>query len=77
MQRTDPTISEAVLVAVAEREGVGVSELGPPLFDAVNPDALDRLFRRSPGTVRFEYAGYTVTVDHDHTVDLTPISEEH
>ena len=64
------TLSEAVLAAVAEREGVREDELEPPLFDAVNPESLDTLFRDSTGTVTFEYAGYDVTVDSEGQVRL-------
>lgn len=54
--------SEAIVSAVAEREDVAVTEV-PPLYYAIDPDALDRLFDgRRPGEVTFEYAGYEVTV---------------
>ncbi len=38
----------------------------PPLFEAINPDALDTLFegKKSRGSLVFEYAGYIVTVDN-------------
>jgi hypothetical protein len=58
----DATASEAVVAAVADRAGVDRTDL-PPLFEAVDPDALDALFAdRRPGRVAFEYAGYEVTV---------------
>lgn len=63
-------LSEAVLAAVAEREGVAEDELEPPLFDAINPESLDTLFRESEGAVTFEYAGYDVTVDSEGRVGL-------
>lgn len=64
------TLSEAVLAAVAHREGVDEQDLRSPLFDAVDPDALDSLFRDTPGRVTFEYSSYTVTVDHEGNVEL-------
>jgi len=67
------SLSEAVLAAVAEREGISQSELPTPLYDAVNPEALDDLFRDSPGHVTFEYAGYLVTVDSSGSVDLEAV----
>jgi hypothetical protein len=58
----DATASEAVLAAVADREGVDPTEL-PRLFDAVDADALDAIFADGrPGRVTFTYAGYEITV---------------
>lgn len=55
-------LSEAIVTAVAEREDAAPTEV-PPLYDTIDPDALDRLFDgRRPGEVTFEYAGYEVTV---------------
>ncbi|WP_458188208.1 HalOD1 output domain-containing protein [Haladaptatus sp. NG-WS-4] len=48
-----------------------------PLYDWINPDALDALFRttgkRTPGTgtVTFAYCGYEVTVEKTATVSVT------
>jgi hypothetical protein len=70
MAGTERTVSEAVLTAVAEREGVAEHELRPPLYDVINPEALDALFREATGSVTFEYLGYRVTVDSDCTVTL-------
>ena len=52
----------------------GGSGLLPPLFDAVNPDALDSLFAESSNgnvEVSFPYAGYEVTVTGTDTVLVT------
>lgn len=67
---TDAALSSAVLAAVAEREGVEPAELDRPLFDAIDPDALDALFERGSGRVRFTYLGYTVVAHSDGRVDL-------
>lgn len=64
-------ISETVLAAVADYKGTDVFELDPPLYDALDPDALDSLFRGSQGSVRFDYWGCTVTVSHDGVVTVT------
>lgn len=54
--------SEAIVAAVAEREDAHPTEV-PPLYHAIDPDALDRLFDgRRRGRVTFEYAGYEITV---------------
>lgn len=67
-------INAAVLEAVARAAGVQALEL-PPLYDAVDPDALERLFAGVAGETRvgslcvqFEYAGYVVTVRGDGEV---------
>lgn len=61
--------SEAVLRAVADADDVAPTEL-PPLYRAVDPDALDAVFRNRPaGTITFDYNGYTVTIS-DH-VDVS------
>jgi len=61
----DLPVSVAVTYAVADAAGTESMAL-PPLHDAVEPDALDAHFGRSPATaeltVRFRYAGYRVTV---------------
>ena len=41
---TTHTVSERVIQAVADREGVSPLDISPPLFDAVDPDALNRMF---------------------------------
>lgn len=67
--------SEAVVAAVAAAENVAQTDL-PPLFDSIDPDALDSLFEsgplaeRSTGTVSFSYAGHEVSVTADGQVDL-------
>lgn len=69
------SVTEQVIAAVAELEGVDEQELHRPLYDVVDPDALDTLFRNASATVRFEYLGYDVTVTYGDTtrVDISPI----
>ena len=67
--------SEAVVHEVAEQEDVQPEDLNPPLFEAVDPDALDGLLKNT-GTVSFEYHGYVVTVDHSANVSHQPIESE-
>ncbi len=38
--------STAVVNAIADHEGTSPHEIGPRLYDAVDPDALDSLFRQ-------------------------------
>ena len=63
----DPNPSVRVVGAVASASNVDPLEC-PPLYEAVNPSALDSLFTgatTSSGRLRFEYAGYDVTVSAD------------
>ncbi len=68
----DQTASEAVLDAIAEEAGVDVLDLAVPLYDAVDPDALDAFYRTAagadgagPSSVSFSYYGYEVEVSGD------------
>lgn len=67
--------STAVVEAVAERVGVDPIDLNPPLYRAIDPDALDDLLTSletgdADGSVSFHYLGYDVTVHGDGTVYL-------
>ena len=70
--------SESVIESVATREGVDPMDLDVPLFDAVDPDALDALVRtgsdegnRPPIQVSFTYLGYNVIVASDGLVHVS------
>jgi len=67
----DVSLGTAVVEAVSASTGRPVTDL-PPLYDAVDPDALDALFagRSVDGRVRFRYAGHVVEVRSDRTVTL-------
>lgn len=63
--------SVAVIAAVAEASGRDPST-NTPLYDVIDPEALERLFARPAkpkadinGCVRFEYEGYRVVVKAD------------
>lgn len=68
-----PKYSKKVLRAVAAREGVDETDL-PPLYDAVDPEALDTLLASvqtdGQASVDFEYAGHSVVVSDDRTVSV-------
>ena len=70
------TVSERVIELVAEQKGVDEGSLAAPLYDAIDPDALNSLFRNTEGTVAFEYLDLVVTVDHEGTVETTSKSAE-
>lgn len=58
--RDEPTSSQ-VVEAIAELEDTDHTEL-PPLFNSIDPEALDIIVQENGGTVSFEYAGYAVEV---------------
>lgn len=62
--------SDAVLEAVADEKGIDERDLDPPLFEAIDPDALDSLFRDTMCEVTFTYDEYVVTVDQANEVEV-------
>lgn len=70
---TDVSVSTLVVNTVSDATEMSVAEL-PPLYDAIDPDALDALFfsRDTDGYVEFQYAGHTVTVSADRTMEVIP-----
>jgi hypothetical protein len=63
-------VTSAVVSALAAHENVATDELTPPLYDVIDPEALEDLFRNTSGSVTFEYGEYEVTVDDEHTVEV-------
>lgn len=79
----DPEGGESLVVtiakAVARAEGVSAEDLGMRVFDAVDPDALERLFEPTSETdleaeVSFLMAGHTVVVRNTGEVFVTQSS---
>lgn len=64
--------TEAIIMEVAEQHGTPPEELNPPLYDVIDPEALESIFRGETGEVSFEYHGYVVTVDYEGNVSLQP-----
>lgn len=71
--------SEAVITAVADAKGVSTVDVNPPLYEVIDPDALDTVvasMTRRPdeltGRVEFPYSGYEVTITGDGHVSVTP-----
>lgn len=65
----DP-VSTAVVEAVATVSNARVEAM-PPLFDVVDPEALDRLFTQTrTGMVSFRYCGVTVRVRADGRISI-------
>ena len=74
-------VSLQIVDCVAKREHTDPLEL-PPLYDAVDPDALDDLFASGrqngmtqSGRIEFQYNGYTVIVEFDSGPEIT-VKEE-
>jgi len=75
--QTAYSISERVVTAVADAAGVDPSALDAPLYDAVDPDALDKLYDERPHpTVEFAYGGHSVVVEPGGTVDVEASTSE-
>lgn len=76
--RSEP-LSQTVVEAVAMAESVDPLDLTVPLYDAIDPDALDALFQSGDasvdGYVEFVYYGYEVTVTADGHVALDDVSD--
>ncbi|MFW6382637.1 MAG: HalOD1 output domain-containing protein [Haloferacaceae archaeon] len=71
------TVSVRVVEAVASATGRDELTL-PPLYDAVDPDALDTLTEGTRDVeISFVYAGYEVTVGSDGEVTLEERSDVH
>ena len=53
----------------------GSNDALPPLYGAIDPDALDDLFESDgqfEGSLTFTYCDRTITVEHDGTVTVAP-----
>lgn len=69
--------SAMVIDLIADLEGVDPVELSPPLYSAIDPDALDALFRfpkddapQTSGYVHFEYHDYEIRIQSDGEIAI-------
>lgn len=73
--------SERIVELVAELEDVESAEVTPPLYEAVDPDALDDLFDGGYATctsadlVSFTYREYDVTVSTEGDETVVELSD--
>ena len=66
--------SESIVMEIAKRDNTSPFEM-QPLYEVIDPEALDTLFKNGvEGEVKFEYAGYEVTVTKSASTEI-PISE--
>ena len=67
-------LSETIVGIIADLEGVDSTELTPPLYSVIDPDALESLFASTDdpaaGHVAFRYHGYDVRVASDGAVEI-------
>lgn len=54
--------SMSVCLAVADAEGIDPLELKEPLYDTIDPGALDSLGENGGVEIYFEYLGYDITI---------------
>ena len=71
------SVSRAVIDAVAAVEDTPPTELTPPLYDVVDPEALDNVFagKATLGKVVFNYNSYEISVDADGYVAVKDHTE--
>ena len=67
--------TEAIIEALAEAEGVSTTDL-PPLYDAIDPDALDQMFKNHTGasdaeaTLCFRFDTWNIFVRADGLIRI-------
>lgn len=66
---TDCTPGMRVVDKVAIRAGVDPEEL-PPLYDAIDPDAIAIVFQNDSAQLVFEYAGYTIRITDENRIQV-------
>lgn len=71
------SIIQVTVQKIADLEGVGPLELETPLYEAIDPDALESLVtdaitgeRRDNIQVEFQYYGYDIVVDGEGEVAI-------
>ena len=80
MGESPPSI--AVIRKVATLEGVDPTEL-PPLYDSIDPEALDSLLEKRADhstdeavSIEFTYGEYSIVVDSTGAIDVTGTNAE-
>lgn len=74
---------ETIVTAVADAKGVSPLDVSPPLYEAIDPDAMQAVLasmQRSPeeptGRLTFHYSGYEVTVTDDGRISVDPHDQD-
>jgi hypothetical protein len=74
---TETTLTESIVLSLADVKGVDPLEL-PPLYDAVDTDALEQLFSRDDDSLELTFfvADCEVTVGGCEDVTVTPVGDQ-
>ncbi|WP_423746698.1 HalOD1 output domain-containing protein [Haladaptatus sp. SPP-AMP-3] len=64
------SITAAVVTAVTEANG---TKPATPLYEVIDPDALEDLYQHGSLEVSFEYIGNHVTIHSDRTVSVADV----
>lgn len=82
IEQNEPA-SSTVIRAIADYHGIDPIDLDQPLYDAIDPEALDALVNnatRNPApsefSIQFTYYGCMVDVSNDGSVEITPNTTE-
>lgn len=74
--------SETIVRMIADREGISPTDLSPPLYSAIDPEALDSLFDgrtsqepQPAGSICFRYCGYEIAVERDGDITIADFDE--
>ena len=65
------SITANVVTAVTEANGM---KPATPLYEVIDPDALEDLYQQGSPEVSFEYIGYHVTIHPDQTVTVSALN---
>ncbi|WP_436347042.1 HalOD1 output domain-containing protein [Natronorubrum sp. FCH18a] len=71
-------LSEAVIWTLAAEMETPPEKFRPVLYESVDPQALDEIFRLedAEGRVSFEHAGYRITAHSSGTIELEEVKDE-
>jgi hypothetical protein len=65
------SVVDEITTGVATLEDTDPENLRP-LYEVIDTEALEALFRDTRGELTFEYLDYEVTVSHDYSVEIDP-----
>jgi hypothetical protein len=72
VDRSEARPGRAVIEAIIDDDDIDEEARQAPLYEVIDLDALDELFRDGTGKVIFEYQSRVIAVDHDGTVQVLP-----
>lgn len=79
---SETSLSERIVVEIANRENTSPTELDSRLYDAIDPEALEDLFSsfssgtlRTNGRIVFSFCDYEVTVFSDDEIEVRSVDE--